>query len=448
MPDDRATIAGEATPPGRGALRVVRLSGALAPEILRKLFSPRGEAPWERPRALCLGDVRSASGALLDRGMAVLFRAPASFTGEEVVELHLHGSPGVVRAVLDAAVALGARPALPGEFSYRAFLHGKMDLLEAETVQALVQAEAEGQAAAVAEGFRGGLRADLAAARERLLDLLAGWEARIDFPEDVEEEDRGAAMAAILEAERSLAGLAAGARRLRHLREGWRVALVGAVNAGKSSLFNAMLRRERALVTPHPGTTRDVLEESVQVAGYPVILVDTAGVRDTSDPVESLGVSAGLRAAAEADGVLFLYDLEAGWGEEEERLLASLPAPPLAVLANKRDRAPRRAPREGAVAVSATTGEGLEELSARLAAWVETRSPRPGEGLVTERQAAQVLRAAEGLRRCREAFEAGFTEEVAAQGLREAIGALEEVLTGGTPEDLYDRIFSSFCIGK
>ena len=448
MPDDRATIVGEATPPGRGALRVVRLSGSLAFEILQRLFSPLSGSPWESPRALCLGEVHGPGSRMLDKGMAVGFRAPASLTGEDVVELQLHGSPGVIRSVLDAAVALGARPALPGEFSYRAFLNGKMEILEAETVQALVQAEAEGQASAVAAGFRGGLGGELAAARERLLDLLAGWEARIDFPEDVEDEAREAGVEKLSRAEESMAHLAATAQSLRHLREGWRVALVGAVNTGKSSLFNAVLKRERALVTPHPGTTRDVLEEAVQIAGYPVVLVDTAGIRESVDPVEALGVSAGLKAAAEADAVLFLYDLRAGWREEEEGLLGRLPAPPLAVLANKKDLAPEGALRRGALAVSALTGEGLEDLSRRLARWVEEQSPRAGERLVTERQAAQVVRALEGLRRSREALEAGFTEEVAAQGLGEALRALEEVLSGGSPEDLYDRIFSSFCIGK
>jgi tRNA modification GTPase len=448
MPDDQSTIVGEATPPGRGALRVLRLSGCSALDILRRLFVPLGEAPWEKPRALCLGELHTPGGALLDKGMAVYFRAPASFTGEEVAELHLHGSPGVIRAALDGAAELGARPALPGEFSYRAFLHGKMEILEAETVQALVEAEAEGQAAAVAEGFRGGVGRDLASARESLLDLLASWEARIDFPEDVGEEGLEAGKETLQRTQGSLARLAAAARGLRHLREGLRVALVGAVNTGKSSLFNALLKRERALVTPHPGTTRDVLEEAVQIAGFPVVLVDTAGVRESADPVEILGVSAGLRAAAEADGILFVYDLASGWRPEEEALFSRLPAPPLAVLGNKRDLAPEAPLREGALALSARTGEGLQALSGRLARWVEERAPRAGALLVTQRQCAQVRLALEGLGRSLGALQSGYTEEVAAEGLREAVAALDSVLTGGSREDLYDRIFSAFCIGK
>ena len=186
MPDLNDTIAAEATPPGRGSVRIIRLSGTQAEPILRALFAPEGAAPWEAPRTLCLGDVGRRGGVVLDRALAVFFPAPGTFTGEDVVEFQLHGSPGVLRSVLDAAVEEGARPALPGEYSYRAFLNGKLTLVAAETINALVSAETEAQLERLGEGFKGGLESSLRALLDRVLELRASWEARVDFPEDVE----------------------------------------------------------------------------------------------------------------------------------------------------------------------------------------------------------------------------------------------------------------------
>jgi tRNA modification GTPase len=449
MTENGDTIAAEATPPGRGSLRVVRVSGREARSALRCLFRPQRASPWDHPRSLCLGDVVVQEENHLDRALAALFPGPDSLTGEDVFELQLHGSPGVVRGVLDALQDLGVRPALPGEFSYRAVLNGKMSVMDAEALNALVGAETPGQAIRIGGDSVEGAEAGLAQIRDGLLDLRACWEARVDFPEDVEEsigpEDLG-----------RLGGLASrlrtfmdGARGARLLREGWRVALVGPVNSGKSSLFNALLRRERALVTPHPGTTRDVLEETLQVGGYPLILLDAAGIRNTRDPVEALGVGMALSAARGADATLFVYDASRGWDEEEEAVLRALQGPPLVILANKEDIAGGRRPVEGALGVSARTGEGLEGVVARLTAWMEETAPRKGEAvLVSERQIAAVAAAWTGCNRAREVLLAGFTEEVALQGIREAQTALEELFTGGSPEDLYDRIFASFCIGK
>ncbi len=328
MADLFETIAAEATPPGRGAVRVVRISGREALPILKSMFRAKGPVPWDRPRCLCLGDVGLSGQPPLDRALAVYFVAPDSFTGEDVVEIQAHGAPGVVRGLLDLAAAAGARMALPGEFSYRAYLNGKVTVMEAEAVNALVAAETDGQAVGLGGGLRGGLERDLRQIQDGIMDVRAECEARIDFPEDVETPSLVPMREKVAGLAEELESLLEKSSSLRYLREGWRVALVGPVNSGKSSLFNALLRRERALVTPHPGTTRDVLEESLQVGGYPLILIDTAGVRDTEDPVESLGVARGLEVAGLADGALLVFDGHKGWGEEEEALLGQLPASP------------------------------------------------------------------------------------------------------------------------
>ncbi len=451
MADLFDTIAAEATPPGRGAVRVVRISGREALPILKSMFAAKGPAPWDRPRCLCLGDVGLPGHPPLDRALAVCFVAPDSFTGEDVVEIQAHGAPGVIRGLLDLAGAAGARMALPGEFSYRAFLNAKVTVMEAEAVNALVAAETDGQAVGLGGGLRGGLEKDLRRIQEGIMDLRAECEARIDFPEDVET----VSLAPVRETVAGLIGemesLLDRSSSLRYLREGWRVALVGPANSGKSSIFNALLRRERALVTPHPGTTRDVLEESLQIGGYPLILIDTAGVRATEDPIESLGVARGQEVAGLADGALLVFDGHKGWGEEEEALLGQLAASPLAILANKADlRLAGGQPPGGRerLAVSALTGEGLSVLIGRVQAWMEEGAPKGREVLSTDRQVETVRRSLEGCRAALQSLDAGESEEMAQQGLNLAQNALEDCLTGGDAEDLYDRIFSKFCIGK
>ncbi len=449
MRDLSGTIAAEATPPGRGSVRIVRLSGPQAVVLLKSLFVPQGPLPWERPRCLCLGAVRAPGEGILDRALAVYFRSPDSLTGEDVVELQVHGAPGVVRGVLDLLGAGGARMALPGEFSYRAFLNGKLSVMEAEAVNALVDAETEGQAAGLAGGLHGGIEGELRAMLEEVLDLRAGWEAGIDFPEDVGDMGLAGSLERLRSMVGQLEGLVRAAPALRYLREGWRLALVGPVNSGKSSLFNALLKRERALVTPHPGTTRDVLEESVQIGGYPLILMDTAGVRATSDPVESLGVERGLKAASVADGAVLVFDGRKGWGDEEEGLLGRLNGAPVAIVANKADLGIQAGHMPaGTFSVSAVTGAGLERLSERLGVWMEAAAPKGREVLSSDRQVEALRGALAGCLAALRTAEEGRGEDLACEGLVEAQRALEACITGGSVEDLYDRIFSRFCIGK
>jgi tRNA modification GTPase len=443
------TIAAEATPAGRGALRVVRLSGPRAVWILKELFAAAGPLPWERPRSLCLGFIGSKGHEPLDHALAVCFRAPDSLTGEDVVEIQAHGAPGIVRGILDLALGLGARMALPGEFSYRAYLNDKMSVLEAEAINALVDAQTDGQARRLGRGLRGGVESELRNHLDRVMDIRAQWEAAIDFPEDVEEQVAAASRETLGKMERRLSSLMMTAPALRFLREGWRVALVGPANSGKSSLFNALLRRERALVSPHPGTTRDVLEESVQIGGYPLILMDTAGVRDALDPVEALGMERGLHMAGRADGVLLVVDGSRGWEDEAEAILEELKRPPLAIVANKSDLAPSSLPRGArALAVSALTGEGIDALSAVLQSWMESTLPIELDQINSARQAAAVGEALAGCQQALRVLDDGGSEDLATPGLIRVQEALDALLGGGAPEDLYDRVFARFCIGK
>jgi tRNA modification GTPase len=430
-------------------VRVVRLSGPGTLAILKALFHPLEDTyPWDSPRSLCLGRFLGLQGSALDEGLAVFFAAPRSFTGEDSAEFQGHGSPAVVAGLTAACIAHGARPALPGEFSFRAFLNGKLTVPEAEAVDALTACETGLQARAVAGGSSL-FEARVRRLREGLLDLAASWEAHLEFPDETSSELDATPLSTLAPLRGELDSLVADAEASRPLREGWRVALCGAPNVGKSSLFNALLRRERALVTPHPGTTRDVLEETLDLGGLPVVLVDTAGVRDSDDPVESLGVARGLAAAADADGVLLLFDGSRGWGAAEEALRGAAGERLVAVVGTKADLARAGgAPTGETLSVSCVSGAGLDALSGHLSAWASASLPAGGALLLCARQQAGLSRARSACARAEEAFASGATEEVALVDLNECRASLEELLGEGDPEALYDRIFSTFCLGK
>lgn len=448
MADLGGTITAEATPRGRGALRVVRISGPDAFRILKNIFKPvEGKGPWDQPRRMVLGSVFDTDDRVLDEALAVCFPGPASLTGEDVLELHLHGGPGVMGGVLSALLELGARNALPGEFTYRAVLNGKMSLLKAEAVQALVEAQTSAQAARAAGGLLGNLDREIVSLRSSLLDLRALWEASMNFPEEQPVEgNRGQeSLSALIDRLENLVGAA---RSFERKKKGLSLVLVGPVNSGKSSLFNALLGRERVIVSPHPGTTRDGVEETLEIAGAPVVLKDSAGVRPTGDPVEEVGVDLSIRSAAESDGALFVYDLSKGWDQLDEAVLNKLPKEPLFFLGNKSDICGSDpVTRQDSIVISARTGAGLETLKEALVRWIGSETSEKGTSFLSARQTACLEAALNGCLAARKALEDAFTEEYALQGLGEAQEALDE-LTGGGKEDLYDRIFSSFCLGK
>ena len=445
------TIAAIATPPGPGGIGVVRVSGPLATALAETVFAGRRTGSWHSHR-LYAGGIRGADGAVVDTGLAVLMRAPNSYTGEDVLELHCHGSPVVLEQVLRALLAGGARPAQAGEFTKRAFLNGKLDLTQAEAVMALVGARTADAAQVAAAQLSGGLGARLGDIRARLVRAKAHVEAQLDFGDEDVGLDPAALAGDVAAAATEVDALLATAARGELLQRGLRVALRGRPNAGKSSLLNALVGSARAIVTAEPGTTRDVIEVGIDVAGVPVVLVDTAGVRDTADAIERLGVARAEEAAATADVVLLVLDTARPLAEQTA-LLGRGDA--VAVL-NKCDLPPRWSATEEAtvaaahpcVRVSATAPFGLDALRQALLAragaqWADNLPP-----LTSARQREALARVAGSLAAARAALEAGLPPELIAVDLQAALEHIGTVTGAVTSEDVLDAIFREFCIGK
>jgi tRNA modification GTPase len=459
------TIAAIATAPGAAGLAVLRVSGTDALAIADAVF--RGVTPLAHVPGHTLHHGWAVwpgtPAAYLDEVIAAVFRAPRSYTREDVVELSCHGGELPARRVLAALRAAGARLAGPGEFTLRAFLNGRIDLAQAEAVADVIHAETNGAHALALAQLAGELSRRVEALIERVTDAVAEVEARVDFAEDVGGvEVPEHVVAAIAAVDRELAELLASAPYARAVREGVRVPLVGRPNVGKSSLFNALLGEARAIVTDVPGTTRDRVSEAIELAGIRVTLSDTAGLRETEDAVESIGVARAREALAGCAVALWVVDAAAPLEVEDRRIAAELVAKPVLVALNKSDRAPRAsradvealldgAPRR-VVAVSATAGTGLEDLRAALAELLGAGGAPAAGGLAG---AVGNLRHAEALERARAAL--GGAARVAAESapgeivaleLREALAALGEVTGRSVGEDLLERIFSKFCVGK
>jgi tRNA modification GTPase len=444
------TIAALATPMGRSALALLRVSGRDAFAVLAAVA--RGLPHPLTPRRPVLATFVDETGETLDRGLATFFAAPASATGEDVAEISVHGSPIVVERLLAAVVKAGARLARPGEFTERAFLSGRIDLVEAESIRDLIEARTPAAARAGARRLEGGLSARLAAVREDLLAAAAALTAAIDFAEDVGEGVLGQARLRIAAAERALADLSATYETGRLLSGGCRVALLGPPNAGKSTLFNALAGSERAIVTDVPGTTRDTLEATVDVGGIPVTLIDTAGLRETQDRVERIGVSRARQAGESADAVLYVYEASAPWTEEDGAAVAALSASGafLVVLANKIDLLPVGA---GAVTGTPLCGTSPDAgpvlraiLEETLAGQIQTDSS--SEILGTLRQKDLVDRAGQASTSALASLDLGEPPEYTAVRVAEALDALADLVGETTSEDVLQRIFSTFCIGK
>jgi tRNA modification GTPase len=448
------TIAALATPPGISALAVVRLSGGAAVEVAGRVFRGRrtlGDVP---PRTLAYGRAVDGEGALLDEITAVVLRGPATPTGEDVVELTCHGGTRSAPRILAALLAAGARPARPGEFTERAFLNGRMDLAQAEAVADVIHAETDLAHRLAARQIEGGLSRGLAAVAESLRDALAEVEARVDFAEDVDGVAVPPAVAdALAAAEAALERLLAGADLGRRAREGARVVLAGRPNAGKSSLFNALLGEDRALVTAEPGTTRDALAERLDLEGMPVRLLDTAGLREAF-AVEALGVERARRELAGADLVLWVVDGARPENDEDRAAFAAaIVERPHVVVRTKSDlpEAQGAPPVAGPLAVSSVTGEGLPELRAALAAALRDGRPAgaAAEALVTNGRHIEALaRARAAVAEARERAAEAAPGELVAGDVRAALEALGEVTGEAVAPDLLERIFARFCIGK
>ena len=442
------TIVAPATPAGRSAIALIRLSGPEARRILRAL-SP--ELPGTlRPRRPYLSPIRDAAGELVDSGLVTLYAGPASVTGEDVVELSVHGSPAVVERVLAAAVAFGARPAKAGEFTERAFRAGKIDLVRAEAVRELIDAKTTAAARFSARRLEGGLSRRLDLVREDLLFAAAALSATVDFAEDVGTEIDPSAVARLEAAEAELARLAATYRTGKLLAGGCRVAILGRPNAGKSTLFNALVGSARAIVTDIPGTTRDALEALVDVRGIPVTVVDTAGLRDSEEPVERIGVARAREEAARADAILYVFDGAAGFSEDDRRALSGVPEYPRILLANKSDRGAAGDRPAEAVPFCGLDPDAGTKLSALVTDLIarDIRTEETSEVLGSLRQRDLVERAREAVGRTRAALADGHSPEYAVTHCHAALDALADLVGETTSEDVLTRLFSTFCIGK
>ena len=449
LADDTIAAVATAIAPGEGSVAIVRLSGPEAEAIGRRVFSAPGAQVWDSHRVLYGHVCDPVSGERIDEALLLLMRQPRSFTRETVVELHCHGGLICVQRVLELVLACGARRALPGEFSQRAFLNGRLDLTQAEAVSELVTARSRRAAQLAMAGLDGGLQERITALRERLLDQLAELEARVDFEEDLPPLNAEAVALELAAVRDALQQLVADGQRGQVLREGLKVAIVGRPNVGKSSLLNLLSRTDRAIVTDLPGTTRDLVESDLVLQGVPLTLLDTAGIRLTSDRVEQLGIERSRAALLSADVVLLLFDLSAGWSEADAQLQALVPADvPLLLVGNKADQAVAASSSMAEVCISALTGDGQQELETLLLARCGHGDVQGLQVALNRRQQDLAVAAASSLQAALEAAVQQLPWDFWTIDLRSAVRALGEITGAEVSEAVLDRVFSRFCIGK
>lgn len=446
------TIAAIATPPGRGGIGVVRLSGPRALEIANTIFQSRSLAPVSRNRAQFGHLFDPATGERIDEIVFTFFKAPHSYTGEDVVELSCHGSPVILRLALDAVITRGARIAEPGEFTFRAFFNRRIDLAQAQAVGDLINAQTEYQARVASRQLEGALSQRLAPTKQSLIDIIVHLESSVEFVEDdISTEAISGLLKKLNEAIAGLTEIAASFSFGRFVREGFDLAIVGRPNVGKSSVFNRLTGSDRAIVTPLPGTTRDALYESASIAGVPVRLIDTAGIRETSDIIETIGIQRSRAAIADSDIALLVLDASEPLTMDDRRLLEQVPVERRILALNKIDL-----PREmessvvDAIHISALTGNGFDQLTAAM---LERLSGSDGSErddiMITDaRQHTAIRRAIEQLEDARDLIVQGEFEEVILLRLRGALSSLGEVTGETLTEDILNQIFSTFCIGK
>lgn len=437
------TIVAIATPQGRGGIGVVRVSGPDAERIARELV---GRDRPLAPRHATLAKIATTDPP--DEVVVTFFPQPHSYTGEDVVEISAHGSPVVLDGILRRAIDAGARLAEPGEFTLRAFLRGKLDLIQAEAVADLVDAVTPLQARTAFDQLEGTLTTAIGKIEGELFELIAKLEASLDFPDEGYHFIEPAAVTTAIDAlATDIKALLGTAARGRLVREGAQVAIVGAPNVGKSSLFNALLNANRAIVTPLPGTTRDLLTERADIRGMSVALIDTAGIRDTADVIEQEGVSRARQAVGVADLLLVVLDRSRALNDEDRAILASTAERQRVVVLNKIDLPVAEAMTIDGIAISVATGEGLDRLTTVMAREIGATSEDRDQPRVTNiRHIALLERARDALARARQAVTS--PEEFLLADLQDAAAHLQEITGKRTTDDLLRHIFERFCIGK
>ncbi len=452
------TIVAISTPPGRGGIGIVRLSGSRALSIALSLVPIDPLPTHAKARFAHVLDPETA--APLDEAIVTFFASPHSYTAEDVVEIATHGSPVILAHIVRSAVSLGARLAEPGEFTQRAFLNGRLDLVEAEAVHDLIQASTLRQARVAASQLEGVLSRSIRPVKQKLIELIATMEAGIDFAEDDID------LLSAHQISRSLADICHPLAALEQtysfsqiLRDGFSLAIVGRPNAGKSSLFNALLQRQRAIVTAAPGTTRDLITDELALDGIPVRLIDTAGLRTATDEAEVIGIAKTREVLADADVVLLVIDATEAVPAEITDLISNLRDRPLLIACNKMDlvQEPNRSPaldrpsltHTPVIKVSALSGRGLGDLRAAIVAVLTDQEIPAESGLITNlRQHDTITSALKILQQVKAEIPAGLPHEVILLDLRQALNHLDTLTGQTTTEEILQRIFSTFCIGK
>lgn len=455
------TIAAISTPPGPGAIGILRLSGPRAIEVAQASFRPLNKVPLgqHRPHELVYGDLLDRDGQPIDRVLCTFSRGPVSYTGEDTAEFQCHGSPMVLSLGLEALFSRGARQARAGEFTRRAFLNGKLDLAQAEAVGDLLEARSREGARHAAGQLTGALSRRIGGVYSALVDVMAHFHAVLDYPdEDIDPFRMEELSHQLSQQESALRALAGSYRRGQYIRDGVPCAIVGRPNAGKSSLLNALVGFDRAIVTNIPGTTRDTVEERAELGGVTLRLIDTAGLRDSDDPIEQLGVERSRAAMDEAALVLLVVDGTEKPTQEDADLARTIAeaGKPFILVRSKRDLAGEHADElealsQGAptVSLSARTGEGLEELGQAVAAlFPQGSEDKAGELITNARQAEAAGRALNCVVRANQALSDGVTPDALLTDVEEALEALGELTGQSVREDVTDRIFSKFCVGK
>lgn len=440
----RDPICAISTAPGEGGIAIVRVSGENSLEIFRKAFVPAGKKEVVSHKML-YGFAVDADGRKIDEAMGVFFAAPSTYTREDVFEIQCHGGSVCARRVLERILQLGARAAEPGEFTKRAFLNGRIDLSRAEAVMSLIGANSEAAARSSVRQLEGGVSAFVNDCADKLKNMLSLVEACTDFPEEVEEED--AARQILAQAKRLISDLEKNCdpRSARLIREGASIVLAGRPNVGKSSIMNALLHAERAIVTEIPGTTRDVLTERISLGGICAEISDTAGQRLTDDPVEKIGVNRAVRAMETADVVVMVFDGSQPLQAEDEELLQKADARSI-ICVNKRDL-PQAFDLPQAVKISCRTGEGVENLLDELKKRVAVDNGSENR-LIQERHLRLAAAAADSLKNAVGAIEAQLALDVIEIDLRQALDKLCEITGEEASEEVIDRVFKNFCVGK
>lgn len=449
------TIVAVSTPPGRGGIGIVRLSGPLATSISARLVRLRQPLEHARARLASVLDVSAGDSERIDEAVVTWFAAPNSYTSDDLVEIAAHGAPVVLDLLLRRSLELGARLAEPGEFTQRAFLSGRIDLTQAEAVRDLIEAQTLTQARQAASQMGGALSHRLAPVKQSLVELIALLEAGIDFAEDDVEVTPQAEIARRLGVlTPPLEALEASFSRGRIVHDGLTLAIVGRPNAGKSSLFNRLVERDRAIVTPTPGTTRDTVSERISLDGIPLELVDTAGLREAHDVAEQLGIARSREALADAAIVVVVLDVTEDLNEEEHALLAAVKARPAIIAVNKCDlaagglRIPPATDGIPAVATSALTGQGVAELRERIVA-LATGGVASEAGMLTSlRHHQAVTTALSALGDACRSNAGGIPHEMILLDLYRGLWALDSLTGQTTSDDILNLIFSTFCIGK